>query len=243
MAAVQNLAESRRQFKVLVIDDEPDLLDLLNLGLSREGFLVLLASNAAAGLRAAYQNQPDAVLLDVMMPDMDGFEVCRRLREMTDAPIIFVTAKGEADDVLQGFSVGADDYVVKPFAIAELMVRLQATLRRVADRSAEGANVVFPADDVMLDCDRHELVLGNRVIHLTPLEFKILRLLIRYKGKVLSIDAILAQVWGYEQVGNPDLVKQYVYRLRQKIERDPDEPRFLHTVWGEGYFFDPEAGS
>lgn len=230
----------RRRFRVLVVDDQPETLQMLQILLTSEGFDVVVAQDALSGLRAAYQSHPDAILLDVMMPNVDGFEACRRLREMTDAPIIFVTAKGTIEDIVRGFSVGADDYVVKPFDRSELVSRLLASLRRASERAEEGAEVLFPAASIMLDCGRHELVIDNRTVYLTPKEFEVLRLLIRHAGKVLSTDAILAQVWGPERVGEPDLVKQYVYRLRQKIEPDPRRPRYLHTVRGGGYYFDAE---
>jgi DNA-binding response OmpR family regulator len=206
--------------------------------LSAEGFDVVVAQDALSGLRAAYQEHPDAILLDVMMPDMDGFDACRRLRDMTDVPIIFVTAKGTIENIVQGLSLGADDYVVKPFERSELLSRLAACLRRAGERTDEGGDYLFPAESVVLDCDRHELVIGNRTVYLTPKEFEVLRLLIRHAGKVLSTDAILTRVWGPDWIGEPDLVKQYVYRLRQKIEPDPSSPAYLHTVRGGGYYFD-----
>lgn len=229
-----------RRFRVLVVDDQPEALRMLEILLTAEGFDVVGAQDALSGLRAAYQTHPDVILLDVMMPNVDGFEACRRLREMTDAPIIFVTAKGTIEDIVRGFSVGGDDYVVKPFDRSELVSRLMACLRRTAERTDEGREVLFPATSVMLDCGRHELVIHNRTVYLTPKEFEVLRLLIRHAGKVLTADAILAQVWGPERIGEPDLVKQYIYRLRQKIEPDPGSPRYLHTVRGGGYYFDAE---
>lgn len=230
----------RRRFRILVIDDHPDVLALLRATLTSEGFDVVTAQDALTGLRAAYESHPDAILLDVMMPDMDGFEACRRLREMTDVPIIFVTAKGTIEDIVHGLSLGADDYVVKPFERSELTSRLAACLRRSGERTSESGDYLFPAESVVLDCDRHELVVGNRTVYLTPKEFEVLRLLIRHTGKVLSTDAILTRVWGPDWIGEPDLVKQYVYRLRRKIEEDPSEPRYLHTVRGGGYYFDAE---
>ncbi len=232
-----------QHFKVLAIDDEPDFLATINLALVAEGFAVIVAQNAAAGLRAAYQSQPDAILLDVMMPDMNGYEVCQRLREMTKAPIILVTAKGGPEDVLQGFSMGADDYIVKPFEIHELICRLQISLQRAREREVERPNVLFVADSLILDCDRREMLRENQIVRFTPLEFEVLRLLVHHVGKVLSPDAILTQVWGYTQAGNLELVKQYIYRLRRKIEPDPNVPRYLHTVWGEGYYFDAGVSS
>ena len=228
----------RRRFRILVIDDEPDMLGMLQRLLSREGFEVVVAQDALSGLRAAYKNHPDAILLDVMMPNVDGFEACRRLREMTDVPIVFVTAKGLIEDIVRGLSLGADDYVVKPFETTELVSRLTACLRRAGERTAEKSDFLFPADSVVLDCGRHEMVIGERTVYLAPKEFEVLRLLVRHTGKVLSADAILTRVWGPEWIGEQDLVKQYIYRLRQKLEGDPSSPRYLHTVRGEGYYFD-----
>jgi DNA-binding response OmpR family regulator len=230
----------RRRFRVLVIDDQPDVLAVLQVMLTAEGFEVVAAKDALGGLRAAYQDHPDAILLDVMMPDMDGFEACRRLREMTDVPIIFLTAKGTIEDIVHGLSLGADDYVVKPFERSELVSRLTACLRRSGNRGDDGGDYLFPAESIVLDCDRHELVVGNRTVYLTPKEFDVLRLLVKHSGKVLSTDAILTRAWGPEWIGEPDLVKQYVYRLRRKIEDDPGAPRYIHTVRGGGYYFDTE---
>jgi DNA-binding response OmpR family regulator len=228
------------RFRVLAIDDELQALKLLQVVLGAEGFDVIVAQDALSGLRAAYQAHPDIILLDVMMPNVDGFEVCRRLREMTDVPIIFITAKGTIEDIVQGFYVGADDYVVKPFDSTELISRLKACLRRATERTGKGDEVLFPTDSVMLDCGRRELVIGNRTVTLTPKEYEVLRLLMRHPGKVFTTDAILTRVWGAEQIGELHLVKQYVYRLRQKIEQDPKAPRFLHTVRGGGYYFDAQ---
>jgi two-component system response regulator RegX3 len=175
-----------------------------------------------------------------MMPEVDGFEVCQRLREMTDAPIIFVTAKGTMEDIVQGFSLGGDDYVVKPFESSELVSRLTACLRRAGEQAGEEIELLFPAASIMLDCGRHELVIGSRTVYLTPKEFEVLRLLVRHAGKVLSTDAILTHVWGPEWIGEPDLVKQYIYKLRQKIEPDPGSPKYIHTVRGGGYYFDAQ---
>ena len=226
------------RFRLLVIDDEKEMLDMLQIALRREGFDVVIARDALAGLRAAYQAHPDAILLDVMMPDMDGFEACRRLREMTEVPIIFVTAKGLIEDVVRGLSLGADDYVVKPFEWSELASRVTACLRRANERDADKNDFMFPATSVVLDCGRHELVIGDRRVYLAPKEFEVLRMLTKFPGRVLSADAILNRVWGSEWIGEKDLVKQYIYRLRQKIERDPNAPEYLHTVRGEGYYFD-----
>jgi DNA-binding response OmpR family regulator len=177
-----------------------------------------------------------------MMPSMDGFETCRRLREMTDVPIIFLTGKAKGtEDVVRGFSLGADDYLTKPFDRSELVSRITARLRRSSEHIENEVEYISPTGSVILNCSRHELVLGERSIYLGPKEFEVIRLLIRHAGKVLSRNAILAQVWGPERVGEPDLVKQYIYRLRQKIEPDSSAPQYIHSVRGEGYYFDADG--
>ena len=226
-----------RRFSILVIDDDATVLAMLRIMLTQKGFDVVTAQDGLTGLRSAYETHPDAILLDVMMPEMDGFEACRRLREFTDVPIIFVTAKGTIEDIVHGLSLGADDYLVKPFNHTELISRLMTCLRRSAKQAKDESNSLFPAASMTLDCDRHEMLIGNRTVFLTPKEFEILRLMIHHAGKVLSVDTILTKVWGSAWVGEPDLVKQYIYRLRQKIEQDPKAPRYLQTIRGKGYCF------
>jgi len=231
-----------RRFQVLAIDDDPEMLQMIQLMLDGDVFAISTATDALSGLRAAYRIHPDAILLDVMMPGMDGFEMCRRLREITDVPILFLTAKSEIDAVVEGLSTGADDYIVKPFNRSELTSRLMACLRRAGEGNGDsnGGDYLFPAASILLDCSRHELLIGEQTVSLTPKEFKVLWLLMRYAGKVLSTDAILAYAWGSEWIGERDLVKQYIYQLRRKIEPDPAHPRYLRTVPGEGYYFDAE---
>ncbi|MEA3377190.1 MAG: response regulator transcription factor [Chloroflexota bacterium] len=226
-----------REFRVLAIDDEPEMLKLLETLLSRRGFDVVVASDAHTGLRAAYRTRPDAILLDVMMPGMDGFDVCRRLKEATDAPILFVTALDDLSRLKQGFALGADDYVVKPFRASELISRLKASLRRVQRGHEKQAKMLFADDSVMINCSRREAVIEGRSIQLTPIEFDVLKLLIQHAGTILSTDAILTRVWGSQRTGNEDVVKHTVYRLRQKIEPIPESPQYLHTVRGRGYTF------
>lgn len=231
----------RRRFRVLAVDDHPEALKLLRIVLDAEGFEVVVASDAASGLRAAYQTHPDIILLDVMMPGVDGFELCRRLRGLTDVPIIFVTAMATIEDTIRGFAAGGDDYVVKPFDSSELLTRIVACLRRAGrgdSQRQKKIEALFPTASAMLDLNRHQMVIGDRTIILTPKEFEILRLLINHAGKVLSTDAILSRAWGPEMIGDPNLIKQYIYRLRQKLEPDPSSPRYLHTIRGVGYYFD-----
>ncbi len=224
-------------FCVLVVDDDADTLRLLEILLSRHEFRVVQALDGQTGLRLAWQERPDAILLDIMMPGMDGFEVCRRLRQVTEAPILLVTALGDTSSLERGFALGADDYVVKPFEPQELISRLRATLRRPHSSDGRPVKAVFAGESVMLDCNRQQMVVEGRVTQLTPTEFKVIELLVRHPGTVFSVDAILTRVWGPDRIGDPDLVKHYVYQLRQKIEPQSECPRYLHTMHGRGYYF------
>jgi len=213
---------------------------MLKLALTGNSFDVTMAASGLDGLRRAYEIHPDAIILDVMMPMHDGFEICRRLREMTEVPIIFLTARGTVDDIVRGLALGADDYVTKPFNEKELISRLVASLRRAANKDETSDILVFTQGAFVLDRSRRHAVVGGEIVHLTPTEFEVLDYLVRHAGKVLSRDAILTRVWGPEYLGETELVKQFIYRLRQKIEADPRKPRFIHTVPSTGYFFEVE---
>lgn len=225
------------RFCVLAIDDDPDMARFLETLLTRRGFRVVIAPDGQTGLRLAWQTRPDAIILDIMMPGMDGFDVCSRLKQVTDAPILFVTARGDTEALEQGLALGADDYVVKPFRPQELVSRLNASLRRPHSGDDMGGKPLFVGDSVMLDCNRQVVVLDGRVISLTSTEFEVLRLLMAHPGTVFTVNAILARVWGAERMGDQGLVKHYVYQLRQKIETEPECPQHLHTVRGRGYYF------
>lgn len=244
-----------RKSRILIIDDEPEMLEVLQFMLAAEGFETVTARDALSGIRAAYHVQPDAILLDVMMPHIDGFETCRRLRQMTTVPILILTgAATTAENISQGFSAGADEYVTKPFHRSELISRLMACLRRAGQRDDRANRVrtrkgfadgkyLSPAPSIILDCDRRELMVENRSVYLSPNEFKVLELLMRHPGRTLSRDAILTQVWGPERIGELGTVKQYIHQLRKKIEPDPDSPRYILSDWGEGYYFQiPDRG-
>lgn len=227
------------RFRVLLIEDDAEILNMIEMMLEHEGFEVIKASSAVDGLRAAYRSHPDVILLDVMMPEMDGFEACRRIRELTDVPVLMMTGRAkEAEDVVRGFTAGADDYITKPFNRSELVSRIYARLRGAAEAKEEGCTYLSPDASVILNVNRHELIVEGRNIYLPPKEFQVLQLLLRHPGQVLSVDTILAQVWGPERVGEPDLVKQYIYRLRKRIEPQPDNPKYIHSVRGGGYFFE-----
>ena len=223
--------------QVLAIDDEAGMLSLLETILRRAGYDVVLAADGQAGLRAAYRTSPDAILLDLMMPGEDGFDICRRLKQVTDVPLLFVTAINDMTRLTEGFALGADDYVVKPFRPAELVSRLKACLRRYQPTNGKQTEMLFAGDSIMLDCNRQVLVINGEEIWLTPKEFAIMRLLVRHPGKVLNANAILTRVWGPTRIGDPDLVKHYVYQLRRKIEPNPESPQYLHTIPSRGYYF------
>lgn len=228
-----------RPFCILYIDDDPVMRELVHIALTDSGMECLLAEDAVSGLRMAYQSRPDAIILDVMMPQIDGFETCQRLREMTDAPIIFLTGHATTtEDVVRGFGLGADEYISKPFNEQELVSRIKACLRRSGEQPETHGEYLYPCSMVVLDCSRHEVTINDQPVYLCPKEFEVLELLIRHAGQVLSRDAILARVWGSERVGEPDLVKQYVYRLRKKMESVPSSARYIHSVRGGGYYFE-----
>jgi DNA-binding response OmpR family regulator len=225
--------------RVLIIDGEVLVQNLLGLLLEGDGFEVFSALSGARGLELARQAVPEAIILDVRLPDMDGFEVCQRLRKTTDAVILFATAKDNKEDVVRGLQLGGDDYVVKPYCYEELVARLKACLRRQkADRrptfvrSAQG-------EGLLLDPSQRVVFIENgESVQLTPKEFELLRFMVEKRGQVLSADDILSNVWGPAYVGEKDLVKQFIRRLRSKLELDPSDPQSIVTIRGSGYAFE-----
>jgi DNA-binding response OmpR family regulator len=217
-------ARSARQPLVLVIDDEPGIRDVLDLGLQAEGYRVATATSAAAGLDGVAQLLPDAVIVDVGLPDRDGFSLVESIRERSDAAIIMLTARGELEDRVHGLEVGADDYIAKPFHLAELLARLRAHLRRQAPRDG-----ILRAAGVELDPRAHVATRAGRVLQLTRREFELLELFLRNPGDVLSKERILDRLWGY--AFDPNLVEVYVGYLRRKL----GEPVVIETVRGAGY--------
>jgi two-component system KDP operon response regulator KdpE len=222
--------------KVLVIDDSPDLLRIVQLCLEREDYAVSTARNGREGLQRTYGTQPDLVILDVMMPGMDGWDVLSRLREMSDVPVIMLTAKGRELDIVRGLGLGADDYVTKPFGAAELVARVQALLRR--NRMPAGRRVTRYQDDgLIIDLERHEVQARKGPVDLTPTEFRLLAVLVQNVGKVVPHHTLLTQVWGDEYANEVHYLKLYIRYLRQKIEESPSNPRYILTEWGVGYRF------
>ncbi|GAA4887121.1 response regulator transcription factor [Saccharopolyspora cebuensis] len=218
--------------RVLVVDDEANILELLTAALRLSGFEVRGAATGAEALRAAGEFAPDIVVLDVMLPDLDGFAVATRLRASGDpVPVLFLTARDAVEDRIAGLTAGGDDYVTKPFSLDEVVLRLRAILRRV--RPAQEPDATLRYHDLELDEDTYEVRRGGRLVALSPTEFKLLRYLLINAGKVVSKVQILDRVWNYEFGGDSRIVESYISYLRRKVDRDP--PPLIHTLRGVGY--------
>lgn len=223
--------------RVLVIDDDPRLIKLVSLGLSHAGYEVYKAGDGQEGLRELYSHQPDLVILDIMMPGMDGWRVCRRIREMSDIPIIMLTAKVGQDDVVRGLEYGADDYIAKPFSVKELLARVRAVLRRGALPLHSEEPATYRDEYLTVSpADTRVAVRGERV-EMTPTEFRLLTQFVENPGRVLTHRDLLEKVWGPEYADDVDYLHIYVWRLRQKIEEDAGEPQYILTEHGVGYRF------
>jgi DNA-binding response OmpR family regulator len=220
--------------KILLVDDDSTLRRFLGEYLQNENYTVLSAANGPDALRLAYREHPDLVVLDVMMPGMDGWEVTVRLREMADVPVILLTGKTTEADKLRGFRLGVDDYVTKPFSFAELGARIQAVLNRLAQRSSESRNII-PIGNLVLDIDKHELRRGDQVVALTPTEYRLLEVLAQRQGTAVSENDLVNEVWGPDRLEETAAVRRYIWLVRQKIEEDPAQPRWIVTVRGFGY--------
>lgn len=219
--------------KILLIDDDPTLLRLLGEYLENDSFGVTGASSGSDGLRLAYEQRPDLILLDVMLPGMDGWEVCARLREMSDVPIIMLTAKTTEADKLRGFRLGVDDYITKPFSFAELVARVQAVLSRA---KTSGSNTGYLIHGwVTLDTEKYQAYFKDEPLDLTPTEYRLLEALVRRKGKVASEAELVQEVWGKYRSEDTALVRRYILMLRKKIETDSSDPKHILTVRGFGY--------
>jgi len=222
--------------KILVIDDEEPTVQLIAMLLERRGFEVIKAYRAEEGLRKAYRHQPELVLLDIMMPDMDGWDVCKRLREMSDVPIIFLTARSDVKDVVKGLEMGADDYVVKPYDNDELVARVRAHLRR-SPRPNMSEELAFNNGDFRINFMNREVWVNNELKHLTPKEFNLLAILVRNAGRVVTRTELVTQAWGEEYGDAIDSLKLYVHYLRQKLELNAQQPEYILTSRGVGYRF------
>ena len=224
--------------KVLVVDDEKLIVKGIRFSLEQDGMEVTCAYDGEEALRLAQENKFDMILLDIMLPKMDGFEVCQAIREFSNMPIIMLTAKGDDMDKILGLEYGADDYITKPFNILEVKARIKAIMRRTAASEPKEENSkVIESGDLKLDCESRRLFVQGREINLTAKEFDLLELLVMNPNKVYSRENLLNLVWGYEYPGDVRTVDVHVRRLREKIEPNPREPKYVHTKWGVGYFY------
>ncbi|MDO4269823.1 MAG: response regulator [Eubacteriales bacterium] len=223
--------------KILVVEDEKAIADILVFNLQREGYDTLAAYDGADGLRLALDEQPDLILLDVMLPSMDGFEVCRRVREQNDTPIIMLTAREEETDKVMGLELGADDYITKPFSMRELMARVKANMRRTVSGEEREKPPVSAGGGLRISRDNGMAYKNGRALELSAREFDILCFLSAAPGRVFSREELMEQVWGYEYYGDLRAVDVAIRRLREKVEDQPASPRHIMTKRGMGYYF------
>jgi DNA-binding response OmpR family regulator len=221
--------------KILIVDDEPPIVDLLSYNLKQAHYEVVIARDGQQALDQARQEQPDLIILDLMLPKLDGLEVCRTLRRERDVPIIMLTARDAEIDRVVGLELGADDYVVKPFSVRELMVRVKNVLRRTADLVPDDKPGVAQAGSLTVDATRHEAHLSEAELDLTALEFQLIHAFVRHAGQVLSREQLVEQVWGYDYLGDLRVVDAAVKRLRAKLRQAAPETELIATVRGVGY--------
>lgn len=226
-----------RDRKILVVDDEERMVRFIRLNLEHDGFKVIDAFNGTQAINKVRSSLPDLILLDVMMPDIDGFEVLRIIRETSTIPVIMLTAKGEEDDRVRGLELGADDYVTKPFSPRELVSRVRAVLRRTETSAGISHGLIEVDERLKLDFDRREVWVEGKLVKLRPTEYRLLYHLVQNAGWVISHDQLLAKVWGYEYRDEPHYVRLYINYLRKKLEEDPSDPKYILTERGVGYRF------
>lgn len=228
---------SEKMFRILVVDDEEHIRELLKFNLEKNKYEVICAEEGNEAVEMAVENKPDLILLDLMLPGIDGYDVCKVIRgkkETANIPVIMITAKGEEFDKILGLELGADDYITKPFSIRELMARVKAVLRRINMKSQED---VFKFGEIEIDFDKHHVTKNGEVLELTLKEYELLNILCKNEGKVMTREYLLDKIWGYEYVGETRTVDVHIRHLRKKIEKDDKSPKFISTVRGIGYRF------
>jgi two-component system alkaline phosphatase synthesis response regulator PhoP len=223
--------------KILVVDDEEHIQELIKFNLEKNGYKVICANNGIDAIKSAKEQLPQLMLLDLMLPGMDGLDVCKEIRKdssMSNMPIIMITAKGEEIDKIIGLELGADDYITKPFSVRELLARIKAILRRSTMQVVEKT---FKVGNLAIDFGKHEVIKDESKVDLTLKEFELLEILIKNKGRVMTRDFLLDKIWGYEYLGETRTVDVHIRHLRQKIEDDDKNPRYIQTIRGIGYRF------
>ena len=224
--------------RVLVVDDEKLIVKGIRFSLEQDGMEVDCAYDGIEAIEKAKEKEYDVVLLDVMLPGHDGFEVCQAIREFSEMPIIMLTAKGDDMDKILGLEYGADDYITKPFNILEVKARIKAIMRRSSRQAADSAKASTVFGDLKIDCESRRVYVAGNEVNLTAKEFDVLELLVFNPNKVYSRENLLNIVWGYDYPGDVRTVDVHIRRLREKIETNPSEPRYVHTKWGVGYYFE-----
>ena len=228
--------------KILVVDDEEHILELIRYNLDASGYEVIEASDGDDAVKKAINEVPDLILLDLMLPGKDGYDVCRELRsngKTKAVPIIMLTANSEEIDKILGLELGADDYITKPFSVRELMARVKAVLRRYTRTSESSEKFIF--GDIEADFENHSVICGGEKIELTLKEYELLEVLVKNRGKILTREMLLDKVWGYEYIGESRTVDVHIRYLRKKVEKDDKNPKFIETIRGVGYRFNPHV--
>jgi len=231
------MSSESSKYKILVVDDEKRMVRFIQLNLEQDGFQVLTAYNGAEALEQVRTQLPDLILLDIMMPDISGFEVLKRIREVNSVPVIMLTAKGEEDDRIQGLELGADDYITKPFSPREMVSRIRAVLRRTRSFKEDQVDLIKVDDRLTIDFSRREVWVEDKIVDLRPTEYRLLYHLVKNAGWVNTHEQLLSKVWGFEYQDEPHYVRLYVNYLRKKLEKDPSNPQYILTERGIGYRF------
>ncbi len=228
--------------KIIIVDDDETLSELVRVNLTPRGYELQGVSSGTEAIRLVGKSKPDLIILDVMMPGMDGFEVCQQLRRLTDAPILFLTAKGREQDLVRGFEVGGDDYVRKPFSLRELEARISALLKR-SKKTADGQKQMTEFNDgcLRVNLETRHVYRNGHMVHLTPTEFRLLSCLVRNIGAVVTHEDLLREAWGENYIDATASLSLYIRYLREKIETDPSNPVYIMTKWGVGYWFANQA--
>jgi two-component system KDP operon response regulator KdpE len=232
-----NKIVDRTNFKILVVDDEPRMVHLIGMNLKLEGFEVISAPDGYQALEKVTKEMPDIVLLDIMMPDMNGFETLKRIREISSVPVIFLSVKAAEPDRVRGLDLGADDYITKPFSPRELVSRVKAVLRRVEPENAVKKTEIKVDDELTIDFDQRRVIVRGKEVRLRATEYRLLYQLVTNAGKLMSHETLLSRVWGPEYQDEDQYVRLYITYLRQKIEKDPKNPRYILSERGLGYRF------
>jgi len=226
--------------KILIVDDDPISIELVEQGLKTAGYQTVTARDGQEAMRAFFNHQPDLIVLDVTMPKLNGYQVCERIREMSDTPIIMLTGMDSEKDIIKGLDMGADDYLTKPFRVGELLARIRATLRRFRAGAPPQESITYSDNYLSVDLDARRVTVNGEMVKLTPTEYKLLSVLVKNKGRLLEFRQLLEGVWGFEYIDDIDYLRVYVWYLRRKIEPDPQNPIYIINELNTGYRFEPQ---